>query len=82
MYQTIHEAIAVLGVFDKDHFSPRAFRWRGKRYMVQEVTLLSKAVNGGIAHRLYSVMSGGNVYRLDFEPMAEKWLLEEVWFDS
>lgn len=79
MCQTIHEKIAVVGVYNRATFSPKKFLWQGRRHVVDEVTLVSDTRDGGVRQRMYAVMSGGNVYRLLFNREEETWFLEEVW---
>jgi hypothetical protein len=79
MYQTIHEVVAVAGVYTQAKFTPKKFQWRTKSYQVDQITLSSNIKDGGVRFRTYSVMSGGNLYRLLFNRDDETWLLEEVW---
>jgi len=82
MYQTIHEPIAVAGVFDRSRFHPKKFRWAGRTYLVEEVTLVSKERDGLLPFYHYSVVSSGTVFRLLFRPDAPSWFLEEVWYEG
>jgi hypothetical protein len=79
MYQTIHEKVAVVGVYNHAAFAPKKFLWKGRTYRVDEITLVSDVKDGGVQRRLYGVVAGGNVYRLAFNRMSETWMLEEVW---
>ncbi len=79
MYQTIHETIVLAGVYDKAQFTPRKFKWKHKTYTIDQITLVSNLKDGGVRQRIYSVMSGGNMYRLSFNREDETWFLEEVW---
>lgn len=79
MYQTIHEKIAVIGVYNQGTFVPRKFQWQRRVYPVAQVTLTSDYKDGGVAKRMYSVASGANVYRLLFDRQDEQWFVEEVW---
>ncbi len=81
MYQTIHEEISILGVYSKSKFIPKKFKWKNKNYTIDQITLISDTRDGNIKKRLYSVISKGNVYRLEFNRKTEKWLLEEIWVD-
>ncbi len=85
MYQTIGEAIEVVGIFHQAKrlkFEPKKFLWRGKVYPVQEITLANDFKDGGVRKRWYSLLSGGNVYRVCFNRESEAWQLEEVWCDG
>lgn len=79
MYQTIHEAIAVAGVFKQGKFQPAKFRWQHTTYQVDEITLMSDTKDGGVRQRHYAVVSGANVYRLLYNRESEEWWLQEVW---
>ena len=81
MYQTIHEPIAVAGVYRQGKFEPKKFQWGGRTLPVKEVTLVIDSKDGGVRKRHYSILSGGNVYRLCFNREAESWLLEEMWME-
>lgn len=79
MFQTITEEIAVVGTYERGHFTPKKFKWRSKTHLITEITLATDAKDGGVRKRRYSVMSGGNLYRLEFNRDNEHWLLTEVW---
>lgn len=88
MYQTIGEKIEVIchyggsvaGLAGK--LKPLKFRWQGQVYSIQQITLATDTKDGGVRKRLYSVMSGGNVYRLSFNRDNESWSLEEIWMEG
>lgn len=82
MYQTIDETIAVAGVYNQSSFVPKKFRWHQQTLKIDQITLISDTKDGGVRKRLYSVMSGGNVYRLEFNRDTEQWLLNQLWFDG
>ena len=82
MYQTIHEPVAVIGIYHHSTFKPIKFQWRGREYRIKEITIIADIRDGGVRSRLYSVLVGGNVYRLVFHRDSEKWLLEEVWVEE
>jgi hypothetical protein len=79
MFTEIREPISVAGVYHRQTFIPRKFKWRGQSYSVEQITLQSDTRDGGVRQRLYSVMAKGNLYRLTFDRDHETWLLEEVW---
>lgn len=78
-YQTIHEKIAVAGVYAKGVFTPKKFSWRGTVLPVEQVTLQADLRDGQAKLRQFAVVSGGTVYRLLFHRESETWFLEEVW---
>jgi hypothetical protein len=79
MYQKIHEAISVIGVYKNSKFKPKKFYWRSKIYCIDQITLWSNIKDGGAKKRLYSVLARGNLYRLCFNRENETWFLEEIW---
>lgn len=82
MYQTISESIDVVGVYTKNTFTPKKFRWKSKEYWINQITLKSDTKDGGIKKRLYSVLVGQDLYRLSFNRENESWTLEEIWIDE
>jgi len=81
VYQTIAETIAVAGVYQHFRFIPRKFKWGSREYLIDQVTLVSDIKDSGVKKRLYSVLSGPNLYRLEFNRETEGWRLQEVWCD-
>lgn len=79
MYQTIGEDIEVIGIFKRGKLIPKKFQWRQQVLNIQEVTMVNDTRDGGIKKRFYSVMSGGNLFRLSFNRDSEVWKIEEIW---
>jgi hypothetical protein len=79
MYQRIHETIRVAGVFEKSHFRPIWFDWRGRKMDIKEITLVSDFKQGGVKHKIYSVVVAGDVYRLVYDLKDQDWFVEAVW---
>ncbi len=81
MYQTINEDIAVLGIYKNSVFTPKKFKWNQRVYKIKEITLLNDIRDGSIKKRFYSVLSEGNLYRLEFNRESERWQISEVWVE-
>ena len=81
MYQSINESIDVIGVYKKRQFVPKKFKWKNKIFLIKQVTLSNDVREGDIKKRLYSVLAGGNVYRLEFNRDSERWQLLEIWIE-
>ena len=81
MYQTINEQIIIAGVYQANKFIPKKFKWGEKTYLVDEITLSSDFKDGGVRKRAYSVVSSGNVFRLEFNRETEGWWLREIWVE-
>lgn len=79
MYQKIEENISVIGVYSSTIFIPKKFKWKEKIFPVKEITLYNDVSDGAIKKRLYSVISGAEVYRLEFNRSTERWKILEVW---
>jgi hypothetical protein len=79
MYEPIHEAISVIGVYKNRKFIPRKFLWLDKEYQVDIITFFADIRDGSVRKRQYSVVSKGTSYRLLFDRAEETWMLEEVW---
>lgn len=82
MYQTIHEPIAVAGVFSHGTFVPKKCVWNGRVFLFSQITMVANFTDGGRPQRQYSVVSEGNVYRLLYWRDSEDWFLEEVWCEG
>lgn len=80
-YQTIHEKISVVGVYQHSHFTPKKFRWGQRVLRIDQITLQSDVKDGGIRQRFISVMVGQEVYRLCFNRETEEWWVEEIWIE-
>ncbi|HZZ98771.1 MAG TPA: hypothetical protein VFG51_02455 [Candidatus Saccharimonadia bacterium] len=82
MYQTIHEKVAVAGVYNKTRFTPKKLKWKGRELEISKITFVNDFKDGGVRSRMYSVMAGGNLYRLNFNRETEIWTLEEMWYEG
>ena len=81
MYQTIHETVAVVGTYKDGMFVPRKFKW-GERVMpIETITMVNDTRDGIRKKRLYSLVSKGTVFRLEFDRDSEHWLLLELWVE-
>ena len=75
MVTPIDETIAVGGIYERGAFSPRVFRWKGQKYTVEHVTLISDLRDGSVRKRVYSVLVNEVLYRLCFDRDHEEWKL-------
>lgn len=82
MYQIISEHVAVAGVYDKSVFSPKKFLWHRKQYPIEQITFIADTKDAGVVLRMYSVVSQGNAYRIQFNRTTERWTLMEVWCEG
>ncbi len=78
MYQTIHEKIAVVGVYAQAQFTPRKFKWSSRTYVIDQITLTSDVKDGGVRKRIYSVLSGADFFRLEFNRETEVWWINLI----
>ncbi len=81
MYHTIDQKITVAGVYHNGTFIPKKFKWNEKAFAINEITLSSDFKDGGVRKRYYSVVSGREVYRIEFDRDQEQWFLRELWVE-
>ncbi len=79
MYQRMHETIRVAGVFAASNFRPVWFDWQGRKMDIDDITLITDFKQGGIRHKIYSVVVTGDVYRLVYDLKNQDWFVEAVW---
>ncbi len=80
MSQTrVHEAVDVYAVFAKGQIVPRAFRWSGRTYTVDQVHQRWAGRNGVARLHYFAVTAAGNAYKLCFNAQELSWMLEEVY---
>ena len=82
MNQTINEPIKVAGVFYHSVFKPVWFEWNNQQLKINEITLISDYKQGLIKCKIYSVLANGNLYRLLFNLISQKWVVQSVWIDD
>jgi len=82
MYQTIHEAIAVIGVYANSKFKPIKFRWQGREFIVQQTCSVHDFKDGSVRKRRFSVIANHNTYLLEFNRDLESWYVEQVWLEG
>jgi len=84
MYQIIGESISVLGIYEPTNskFKPLRFKWHGRTLTIEKITLVNDAKDGGVRQRFFSVMVGGNLYRLIFNRESEIWTLDQIWVEG
>jgi len=75
----IHEDIDVYVVFTRGLVVPRAFRWSGRTYTVDQVNQRWAGRNGAIRLYYFAVTAAGNAYKLCFNAQECHWMLEEVY---
>lgn len=80
-YQVINEPIAVVGSYDQGRFTPYKFRWGRRVLPIETITLQAETRDGGVKKRLLSILSGNDLYRLEFNRESEEWYLREIWVE-
>ena len=81
MFTKINEPVAVVGTYNQSTFVPKKFLWRDRVLKIDKLTFVTDSRDGGVRNRVYSVVSGGNVYRLHFNRESEEWMISEVFFE-
>lgn len=80
MRQTrVHEDVDVYAVFTKAQIVPRAFRWSGRTYTIEQVNQRWSGHNGAIRLHYFAVTAAGNAYKLCFNTHECHWMLEEMY---
>lgn len=82
MYQTISEAITVLGIFQNSKFTPKKFKWNSQIYPIETITSTHELRDGGVKKRRYAVTSGANLYLLEYNRQQETWKLIQIWHEG
>lgn len=49
---------------------------------IDDITLVSDFKEGGVKHKIYSVVVAGDVYRLVYDLRNQDWFVEAVWEDG
>ena len=75
----VHEDVDVYAIFAKGQVVPRAFRWSGRTYNVDQVNQRWSGKNGGVRLYYFAVTAAGNAYKLCFNSLELHWMLEEVY---
>jgi hypothetical protein len=74
----LSERVSVGAVFTAGTVRPAWFFWHGRKYAVSEVAHTWESRDGIARLRHFSVVSGGNVYTLSYNPVETVWDLEGV----
>ncbi len=82
MYQTIHERIKVIGIYQQAGFKPVKFCWQNQIYHIDQVNLISNIKQGQVKQRIYSVQVKDQIFRLLFDRAEETWTLKELWLEG
>ena len=78
----VRERVTAGVVFAPSGMRPVWFIWRGRKYPVSEVTYAYESREGMVRMRLFTVVSGANVYSLAYNPVETVWEMrgvEEDW---
>lgn len=81
-YKKIEEPIEALVSFKEDTPRPQFFRWQGKKYEVQQVSLVHKERKDGEYKWYFSCFDGINYFKLCFCPNELSWTLEELYCEE
>jgi hypothetical protein len=74
----LYEPIRVWVLFETNKIEPFIFFWRERKITIESINMVhtSKSEGGLLYH--FSVSSGGNYYRLQFNIAKMKWFLEQI----
>ncbi|MCL4390018.1 MAG: DUF6504 family protein [Patescibacteria group bacterium] len=79
MYEEIKEFVEVAAVFVGGKAVPKAFFWRGRKYIVEKINLEHQERQGSDPLFYFSVTAAGNSYELSFDSHNLVWKLERIW---
>lgn len=79
MYEEIGEFIEVVAVFRNGKAFPYSFKWKERKYVVEQINLEHQERQGRSTLFCYSVSAAGNSYELSFDNENLVWKLEKVW---
>ncbi len=74
----VSEPISVWAYFENGTVKPHIFFWNKRQIKIEKINLVHTTRNGSSPAYHFSVSSGGNFYRLAFNPVDLKWFLEAV----
>ncbi len=57
---------------------PTVIFWRGREYRIEKIGLHFPLRQGRVLHHIFSVLAGGNFFRLNLDTESLVWVLEEV----
>lgn len=72
----LSDPINVWAFFKKGEITPYVFFWNKRRITIDKINLIHQSRGGGGTMFHFSVMAGGNFYRLGFDTVNLKWYLE------
>ena len=72
----LSDPINVWVFFKKGIITPHVFFWNNRRIEIEKVNLVHQSREAGNTMYHFSVSSGGNFYRLGFDTINLKWILE------
>lgn len=80
MIQQINERVGVLTVYDvwKNKALPWCIKWKGKYYYVRKLTMLHPVQEGKTLVHVFSVYTGKQYFRLEFNTRSLEWWLKEM----
>lgn len=79
MYEEINEFIEVVAIFRNGKAFPHAFKWKDRKYAVEQINLEHQERRGASMLFCYSVSASGNSYELSFDNINLTWTLERIW---
>ncbi len=80
MIHSVNETIDALVIYRRGAPHPllHAFRWRDRRYNINETFFVHRERNGETIYLCYSVASGGDRFELRLDTTLGRWTLEAI----
>ena len=82
MLEQINQQIEVLVAFMKGKVLPLSFSWNEKKYSISKVNLVHSERIGRDKCYYFSVSSGADYFKLQFNTENNKWTLAEAYYAS
>ena len=82
MNQALDEKIDVLVAFNGKSIFPIFFKWREKKYKVENVNLIYTNREAGAKIYYFSVNDGLNYFKLWFNPNTLQWKIKELYSEG
>ena len=84
MLQPVNQPVDLEAIFPARAPYPRptGFRWRGRRYRVEEIHLVHERWKGTNRLLLYSVTAEGALIQLRYDSSRARWYLDGVYVEE
>ena len=82
MLEVINEPISILVNFGNNKVVPLFFKWRNKRYKIENLNLVHKKRDGDSMIYYFNVSDKANYFKLSFATKDLSWRIDELYFEG